>query len=88
MARAIAGAALFVLMLGVALYVGGLSDRLLGPGVYNWALKRNPRSTDEMVERFNRRFYRSSARLCHLGRWMAATGLLVFLAAYVVESVF
>jgi hypothetical protein len=86
--RAVAGVALFVLISGVALYVAGLSDRLHGPGVYNWALKRNPRATDEMVERFDRRFYRSSARLCLVGRWMAATGLLVFLGAYVVESVF
>ena len=85
-ARALSTVGLLLFILGLPLYLTGLKDRLSGPGLYTWVLKRNRRATQDMVDRVEGMFYRSAERLCLVGRWMTVCGIGLFLVGYGIDT--
>jgi hypothetical protein len=85
MAMTISGVGLFLVLLGVAVYLTGLKDRLLGPRVYTSFLSQNRNATDDMVQRFQGKFYESARRRRVVGRWVAVSGMAIFFVGYAIS---
>lgn len=87
MAELIGTVGICVAAAGLALFVAGLQSRLIGRRWIGFVLSRSRYTNDNERQEFDHWTSGVSRKVTRVGRWLALSGLVVFVLSYAAHSV-